>query len=525
MSNTPTTPRAKATFNPATPATTRVAATNAPNTVHASPHYATTRRHSLYGVEDRVVIDPGSRIWKVGFSGEGRPRDVFYGGGPSGPPFWKLTRAMDPAERAEEDKLLEARLQGCLRSVFHDSLLADPKARKVILVEHPLLPLYIKELSLEFYLKTNHLLSLLAVGRITGLVIDCGHLESVALPTFVPTNTNDTDRRGTTNLPYSRSASNVPTYLPPPTSLSAAISVPAANRSTRVPQEVLTDAVVEEIKTRCCFVGDVLDSGRDPRRGETPAPSEDEGSEMDFPPSDISLLALKLPMVITQVPRDLRKTMASSILVSAVHLCFLDSYHAFMQKLAAANAGKAPAFSPALCLGRRFLSRLIRYHRSSLKTGGVEVAREKWDEEDPNRNPDDSMDISADSNHNLLVVYCQIGREMLYRWVPLLPTSTHLFRLHDVVFATQIWFFIFSLPIFHWLSVLESWRSTWVKLRNFSKRENDWRKFDDVLTKSGWLPDAQASYCQSGYLERGRMALSAGDAVDFQFRVEVKSGQ
>ena len=32
----------------------------------------------------------------------------------------------------------------------------------------------------------------------------------------------------------------------------------------------------------------------------------------------------------------------------------------------------------------------------SLKTGGVEVAREKWDENDPNRNIDDSMDISSD---------------------------------------------------------------------------------------------------------------------------------
>jgi len=32
----------------------------------------------------------------------------------------------------------------------------------------------------------------------------------------------------------------------------------------------------------------------------------------------------------------------------------------------------------------------------SLKTGGVEVAREKWDENDPNRNIEDSMDVSSD---------------------------------------------------------------------------------------------------------------------------------
>jgi len=79
------------------------------------------------------------------------------------------------------------------------------------------------------------------------------------------------------------------TYLPPPTSLSAAISVPAANRAMRVPQEVLTDMVVEEIKTRCCFVGGVLGSGKDTRREDTPSVDETLDSDMDLPPSsDVS---------------------------------------------------------------------------------------------------------------------------------------------------------------------------------------------------------------------------------------------
>ena len=117
MSTSPVTPRGKTAFAPVTPATSRVAAAS---TTHPSPHYSTTRRHSLYGVEDRVVIDPGSRIWKVGFSGEGRPRDVFYAGGTTGDPLWKLSRAADPVERTEEDRLLQVRLQNCLRSVFHE---------------------------------------------------------------------------------------------------------------------------------------------------------------------------------------------------------------------------------------------------------------------------------------------------------------------------------------------------------------------------------------------------------------------
>lgn len=76
------------------------------------------------------------------------------------------------------------------------------------------------------------------------------------------------------------------TYLPPLSSLSAAINVPAANRTTRVPQEVLTDALVKEIKTRCCLVGKMLSFWNEPRREATPV--EDEGSEMDIPPSDSS---------------------------------------------------------------------------------------------------------------------------------------------------------------------------------------------------------------------------------------------
>ncbi|KAJ7650101.1 fungal-specific actin related protein [Roridomyces roridus] len=292
----PSTPQGKSSLDPKTPTIARVATSSA---VQSSPHYATTRRHSLYGVEDRVIIDAGSRIWKVGFSGEGRPRDVFYAGGAEEAPLWNLSRPADALEKAEEERILEFRLERCLRSVFHDSLLTDPKARKVILVEHALLPLYIKDIMARILFDNlqvpsvsfapSHLLSLLAVGRITGLVVDCGHLESVALPIFAARPLFPQLR--TTPLAGARLTSHLRallllfgTYLPPPTSLSAS-SIPAANRSTRVPQEVLTDAVVEEIKARCCFVGDGLnDDSRVDTRDATPG--ADESSEPDLPPSE-----------------------------------------------------------------------------------------------------------------------------------------------------------------------------------------------------------------------------------------------
>jgi hypothetical protein len=115
-STMPTQPATRTAQPPTTPVASRVATTHV---IQPSPHYATTRRHSLYGVEDRVIIDPGSRIWKVGFSGEGRPRDVFYAVDPSNT-LWSLSRAANPRERAEEDRMLEIRLQKCLRSVFHE---------------------------------------------------------------------------------------------------------------------------------------------------------------------------------------------------------------------------------------------------------------------------------------------------------------------------------------------------------------------------------------------------------------------
>ncbi|KAF7312503.1 Fungal specific actin related protein [Mycena indigotica] len=289
----PSTPQGKTAFEPRTPAARLPSST----IIQSSPHYTTTRRHSLYGVEDRIIIDPGSRIWKVGFSGEGRPRDVFYAGGVNEKPLWTLGLGSDSAEEVEKERVLEIRLEHHLRSVFHDSLLTDPKARKVIVVEHALLPLYIKDIMARILFNnlqvpsvsfaSSHLLSLLAVGRITGMVVDCGHLESVALPIFAARPMYPLIR--TTPLAGSRLTSHIRallllfgTYLPPPTSLSAAVNVPAANRASRVPQEILTDALVEEIKARCCFVGDAL--GISPAETREATPGDELGSEMDIPP-------------------------------------------------------------------------------------------------------------------------------------------------------------------------------------------------------------------------------------------------
>lgn len=90
----------------------------------------------------------GSRIWKIGFSGEGRPRDVFYvaGGegvandvdalglglgvsvnasvesaiGESSSSLWSLERLRYDDDKEEAARQLDAVMQKKLRFVFHE---------------------------------------------------------------------------------------------------------------------------------------------------------------------------------------------------------------------------------------------------------------------------------------------------------------------------------------------------------------------------------------------------------------------
>ncbi|KAH8831626.1 fungal-specific actin related protein [Flagelloscypha sp. PMI_526] len=510
----PATPRRASAVPGAT--TSRIASTS-----HASPHYTTTRRHSLYGVEDRIVIDPGSRIWKVGFSGEGRPRDVLYATGAAGPPLWSLSRASDPVEREEEDRILAIRIESIMRNVFHNCLLTDPKARKVIIVEHPLMPMHVKDVlartlfenlqvpSVSF--ATSHLLSLCAIGRITGLVLDAGHLEAVALP------------HKTTPVAGQRLSTHIKallmmfgTYYPPPTSLMAAANIPRDSRAARVPEEVLTDAVMEQIKTRLTcnlrqatslpsesnlsqsdfsssqnfssseFSAVIVShpqlssstsetaksqnklqsleslykrhsTARDIQMRVNPPAAQQAGTglgtllipgwireratEMLFEAGDVD--ESSLPEVVLdallKVPVDLRRTMAASILVaggtsmlpgfaSRLHselvrrlshvpppspsrrgrtpIPAFDRYAALRPLLkhfavlnhpsplptstserAQANSGKAPAFTPAT------LAWVGGSLAGSLKTGGLEVSREKWDEANARESDDLDEDL------------------------------------------------------------------------------------------------------------------------------------
>jgi actin-related protein 10 len=83
------------------------------------------------------------------------------------------------------------------------------------------------------------------------------------------------------------------TYIPPLATLGATTILPESERATRVPQEILTEELVEEIKTRCCFVSDVISEFHEEDLNEREATPEEEDpmleymdSESEVPPSD-----------------------------------------------------------------------------------------------------------------------------------------------------------------------------------------------------------------------------------------------
>ncbi|GAA5988767.1 hypothetical protein JCM10908_006161 [Rhodotorula pacifica] len=234
-----------------------------------SPHYTTSlrSRHSLYGTEDRIVLDIGSSVIKAGFSGEPAPREcrrsTSNNGGADGE-VWSLEKS----EATEEQWLVrELRLQRVIRSIWFENLLTDPRTRKVIVVENPLLSTRIKEMIAQILFDNLQVpslsfapapvLSLMAAGRLSGLVVDVGHLETTVAPVFhsrplfphlaaSPVAGRRLNRRLRALL-----LAFAP-YIPPPTSLTST----AQASPTHLPREVLTEELVEEIKTRLCFVSE-----------------------------------------------------------------------------------------------------------------------------------------------------------------------------------------------------------------------------------------------------------------------------
>ncbi|SPO32062.1 related to ACT1 - Actin [Ustilago trichophora] len=257
-----------------------------------SAYSGVTRRHSLFGTEDRIVLDIGSRYSKFGFSGEPRPRAIVPSvsfaqpstsylrldtSSPASDPYsigdtlWDLDFERWPDDQLRQGKraLVLAQLTQLLRSAFTQHLMVDPKQRKVLVAENPMLPTSIKEMICKVLFNNLQvpsvsfvpapLLSLLAVGRITGLVLEVGYLESTLMPVYygrpLTSHTMVSARAGKRlNARLKRLLLQYGKFVAAQTSLQDSAK-PLKERTHPIDAAMLTDDRLEQIKAKALFVG------------------------------------------------------------------------------------------------------------------------------------------------------------------------------------------------------------------------------------------------------------------------------
>ncbi|KAF9431627.1 hypothetical protein BGZ76_011912 [Entomortierella beljakovae] len=190
---------------------------------------------SIYGIEERIVLDIGSCYLKCGLSGEARPRHFI---------------SMFLSEAALDDYL---GLKPVHQPHFgHDcNEYCNERTNKTCRGPNPL-----EVPSISF---TNaHLLALLTTGTSTGLVIDCGHLETSVLPIY--------SSRPMTPfiLTTPRAGKFLSTHLKYLLREKCPISLADNPTDLRIiPEGMLTSAFLETIKTRLLFASPLIVNARD----------------------------------------------------------------------------------------------------------------------------------------------------------------------------------------------------------------------------------------------------------------------
>ncbi|KAJ2818726.1 hypothetical protein IWW50_005715 [Coemansia erecta] len=150
--------------------------------------------------EEKVVLDIGTHTMRAGFSGDTSPLHTcalagsYAGRGAMGRLLAASPAGLDVAVSQMDDATLDALLLAQLRRVFGEHLLVDPRARKVVVCEGPLLPVRVKRAvarvllgSLRVPLLTlmpAPVTALMTCGLAYGLVVDCGHRGCTAVPVY-----------------------------------------------------------------------------------------------------------------------------------------------------------------------------------------------------------------------------------------------------------------------------------------------------------------------------------------------------
>lgn len=299
----PRTPRLNQLVGQPTTASNLARTINHPSNLRTGPSPAYTTnlrsRHSLYGTDDRIVLDLGSKVWKAGFSSETNPRLVISVNELCKPILGNIDSIWNISSNSTISMVSDALSIGLTR-VFFNHLMIDPKQRKVILIENPLIPTNLRsEIAIVLFdqlhvpnisFTPSPVLTLMACGIVTGLVIDIGNLESSAIPVYMsrplfPMIKSTTRAGARLSARLTALLSRFAQYLSIPKfgQSSGSTNTSRISRPTPIPPGLLTPAVVEDIKTRLLFVSqDRLRLDNQPESSQSlPVVLEEEDQAID----------------------------------------------------------------------------------------------------------------------------------------------------------------------------------------------------------------------------------------------------
>jgi len=137
----------------------------------------------LISEKHAVVLDIGTSLTKCGYAGEMSPRCIV----PSQVHGKSLHSINAPSE-------LYSALVDFVHHLYFKWLLVNPKDRRVVIVENVLGPTLFRETLAKVLFRhyevssvlfvPSHLVGLFSLGIRTGLVVDCGHKETTAIPVY-----------------------------------------------------------------------------------------------------------------------------------------------------------------------------------------------------------------------------------------------------------------------------------------------------------------------------------------------------
>lgn len=237
------------------------------------------KRTTAYGIDQKIILDIGSLYIKFGLSGEASPRQCLPNriyknieNCPEGvivegdfKPLYQLK--LSPYEIPD----FYERFKEQVKLIFYRFMMSDYKhKRKVLIAENLLLPLDLKNMIaavLFEYMNVpsiifapSQILALTSVGKTSGLVVDCGYLET----TVLPISEYGCLLNSIKTMPCAGQevSNNLKQLLIDHASISFDDGrvFPFSQFSTEKREAILTNYVIEDIKASVCFVGKKPDS-------------------------------------------------------------------------------------------------------------------------------------------------------------------------------------------------------------------------------------------------------------------------